>query len=553
MDLKHFEMEERPDALSKIEERRIELDRTIVYEAGDATDSTWFRIPFLWQTAKGSLIAGTDANFGSNGDSAENIDVAIRRKERAVDFAAGEGWEDAFLPEALHFLDYSDEPGWAHMSASLIDGVIAEDRVLGTGKLFIWIDIWAWNGGLFPGPLKEGDSPFSRLRTVPAASGFCLIEGKEYLLLSSRNNKAEQAVPMQGINMNIYRSGFDHVCDMSEEALEVHGAYPVYELIGIPEEQTEACPIPSDENLSLGRKTDYSLDAEWNLYRDGEAIYTPQKSVSQGLSGEDVPMKVFYEDSIFQVLNTSYLAQFSSLDDGKTWQSEGLISGQVKKPRSRAYILGPGRALQVQKGAYAGRLIVPVYYQRFAKMQAEVIYSDDAGKTWQAGESIPCEMNISEAAPVEMPDGSLKIFVRNAMTVGGRIMEATSHDGGQSWHDVKPCFDDRQQGGVNCQLSALVLKQRKVFAGDETANPVILLATPSDRNRYAGRVYVGKITPEQEIVWQESIEITGEKERYAYSCLEELDDGRIALMYESSPDDDWNEGLKRSYYLEFRI
>ena len=39
-----------------------------VFYAGDATGSAHFRIPFLWNTPDGTLIAGADANFGSGGD-----------------------------------------------------------------------------------------------------------------------------------------------------------------------------------------------------------------------------------------------------------------------------------------------------------------------------------------------------------------------------------------------------------------------------------------------------------------------------------------------------
>ena len=51
-----------------------------VFMQGDATGSAHFRIPFLWNTPDGTLIAGADANFGSGGDSAENIDIALQRK-----------------------------------------------------------------------------------------------------------------------------------------------------------------------------------------------------------------------------------------------------------------------------------------------------------------------------------------------------------------------------------------------------------------------------------------------------------------------------------------
>lgn len=132
--------------------------------------------------------------------------------------------------------------------------------------------------------------------------------------------------------------------------------------------------------------------------------------------------------------------QFYSDDDGVTWHTDKIITGMVKRLNSRYYILGPGRGIQIQRGTYAGRIIIPVYYE--GSPDCEVIYSDDCGTTWTRGESVPSVLGLSEAAPVEMPDGSLKMFIRNTSILGGTVIEATSTDGGQSWTDVKCTFDN---------------------------------------------------------------------------------------------------------------
>ncbi len=44
------------------------MTQVLFYE-GDASASTFFRIPFLRTTKEGMLVAGVDANFGSTGDS----------------------------------------------------------------------------------------------------------------------------------------------------------------------------------------------------------------------------------------------------------------------------------------------------------------------------------------------------------------------------------------------------------------------------------------------------------------------------------------------------
>ena len=283
-----------------------------------------------------------------------------------------------------------------------------------------------------------------------------------------------------------------------------------------------------------------------------------QNAENQSAGPVEVPMKIFYEDSELQMYNTSYIMQFYSDDGGASWHTDKIISGMVKRESSRYYILGPGRGLQIQNGAYAGRLIVPVYYQ--GAPDAEVIYSDDGGRTWKHGESVSSIYGLSEAAPVEMPDGSLKLFLRNTSVLGGTVVEATSTDGGQTWRDVKSTFGNNS-AGINCQMSAVRLGSPVRSRADGKEYPALLLSCANRKDRTNGRLFMGLLKEDgaypggarkYRIDWEYQYDVTPAGTLYAYSCLSELNDGRVALLYESSPSASWDEGLQRIYYREFR-
>lgn len=536
-------------------------DQRIFYN-GDETDSQFFRIPFLLSTEDDTLIAGTDANFGSTGDSAENIDCAIKIKTSASTKTASEGWNDASIPDALHMKDYSDSAGYRQQSASFIDGVIVEDTEI-SNRIILVIDAWAWNGGLFSylNVSAAGQASGGTMRTLPYGDGFCTINGQRYLLLSSKNITNSDGHGTNNINANTVRANFDYVADIYGEK-NASGRYNIYHLQGTPNEYSSSTTAVDDSNLSIGALSEYSLSVDYEIYKNNELLTVYQRADDSTYTTTQVPMKVFYRDSVLQLYNTSYLMQVYSDDGGVSWHTDKIISGMVKPENSTYFITGPGCGIQLKTGVHADRILIPVYYGINGVSSTAVIYSDNGGTTWNLGTKIPVTYGISEAALTEMPDGSVKIFARNTASSGGKYIVATSTDGGETWIDAKSALGDNA-AGVNSQISALRLSGTVADPDDLTQTyPALLMCSAGNSSRTNGHIWVGLIKEDgtydngatkYTIDWAYSYELTGASELFAYSCMTQLADGRIGILYEASPDGTWLTGLQGIYYNEFLL
>lgn len=120
-------------------------------------------------------------------------------------------------------------------------------------------------------------------------------------------------------------------------------------------------------------------------------------------------------------------------DDGLTWATPWEITADVKKPNWTWYATGPCHGIQMR----SGRLVVPCDYNVGIKYtwedpyRSHVIYSDDHGATWKAGEAPPGG-DTNECAVAETADGALYLNCRNRKGPRGRAI-AWSRDGGQTF------------------------------------------------------------------------------------------------------------------------
>ncbi len=155
-------------------------------------------------------------------------------------------------------------------------------------------------------------------------------------------------------------------------------------------------------------------------------------------SGADKEDKINYREA----RDTRRVFVSHSADDGLTWSPPEEITASVKKPEWGWYATGPGNGIQLSRGKYRGRLVIPANHSTSALRTnsatvptfSHVIYSDDHGKTWHLGGNE--EEKTNESAVAELSDGSLLHNMRSYHKQNRRAV-ATSKDGGMTWSPVR--------------------------------------------------------------------------------------------------------------------
>ena len=205
-----------------------------------------------------------------------------------------------------------------------------------------------------------------------------------------------------------------------------------------------------------------------------------------------------------------------SKDDGLTWAKPMEIPA-VKKPEWRWYATGPGVGIQLTRGTYPGRLVIPANHTEANNdghygTRSHVFYSDDHGQTWQLGGS---EEAGNESTIVELSDGT----VLDNMRSKNYRDTAASQDGGLTWSPIKK---DKTLIDPRCEGSIL----RWTWPDKDTKSR-ILFSNPaaSDRENMTVRV-----SYDEGATWPVSKVVN--KGPSGYSCLAILPDKTVGCLYE---------------------
>ena len=282
------------------------------------------------------------------------------------------------------------------------------------------------------------------------------------------------------------------------------------------------------------RKTEYRVvvDPKKPAYSDKGDLY----------KGEELIGNIYFEYSdknIFRVSNTNYLWMSYSDDDGKTWSAPKDITYGIRKDWMHFLGTGPGTGIALHSGPHKGRLVIPAYTTNnvsylSGSQSSRVIYSDDHGETWNAGEAVndnrpvgnqtihsstmnnPGAQN-TESTVVQLNNGDLKLFMRG---LTGDLQVATSKDGGATWEkDVKRYADVKD---VYVQMSAIHTVQN----GKE----YIILSNAGGPGRYNGLVHLAQVEANGDLTWFKHNPIQSGK--FAYNSLQDLGNGEFGLLYE---------------------
>ncbi len=268
-----------------------------------------------------------------------------------------------------------------------------------------------------------------------------------------------------------------------------------------------------------GKETAYTVDNEYRLYLDGEPLLIRQIN-----SDKEIQQTVFYSD-IYEVVHTSYLWLRYSDDGGESWSAPVILNHQVKKAGETFLGTCPGRGFITKSGGKE-RIIFTVYTYDAGIEHASTIYSDDNGESWQRGEIVGNTLftgKTSESQIIELPNGNLRMFSRNKSHY---VATCDSSDGGVSW--TKSRADIDLDCTANCMVSFINLAQ--TIGG----KPAVAASFACNKNARAdGVVRTGVVEENGRITWGAKYHVN--KGFGAYSCLTELADGQLALLYEDEP------------------
>lgn len=420
------------------------------------------RIPSLYTLNDGSVIAGADIRYGHGADSPNNIDIAV-----AISKDGYANWEYSMVD---YFDDYADTVTSTD-SASFIDSAIVQSS---TGRIFVLADV------------QPSECGYLQCKT---GTGYTTINGTKHLLLTKGNNS---------------------------DKLSTFGYY-------VGDFDGEFAPVYSRNDAKI---TEYSMDKEFRLYKNGEALYTPQK----GSEGVQVQQNIFYSASELKCYKTTYLWLRYSDDNGKTWSHPMIISDQVKSDKESFLGVGPGKGMVIDHNGKE-RILFCVYdnnglFKDPIFESASAVYSDDNGKTWHRSNKISIKSGLkktSEAQILKINTGKYKALRMYARNLSNYIAYADSTDGGHTWTPFRA--DKALEGTKNCMVS-LIDTSRKI-----NGRQMLLCSSGGNLTARAdGILRVGLVEDNGDVEWISKYHLT--KGFYGYSCLTELSDGNFAVFYE---------------------
>lgn len=269
-------------------------------------------------------------------------------------------------------------------------------------------------------------------------------------------------------------------------------------------------------------------------YRDKGNLYKDKELIGN----------IYFKSSAknpFRVANTSYLWMSYSDDDGQTWSAPRDITQGIRQDWMKFLGTGPGTGIVLRTGEHKGRILVPAYTTNNishlgGSQSSRLIYSDDHGVTWHAGEApndnrpvgnkIIHSSNMNnggaqntESTVLQLNNGDVKLFMRG---LTGDLQVATSKDGGVTWEKTIKRYPEVKDAYV--QMSAI----HTMHNGKEYI--ILSNAAGPGRERKDGLVHLARVEENGELTWLKHNPI--QNGEFAYNSLQELGNGEYGLLYE---------------------
>lgn len=258
-------------------------------------------------------------------------------------------------------------------------------------------------------------------------------------------------------------------------------------------------------------ETDYRV-ADWkgSLYKGDEYV---GNIFLNGKTGSNEADAVTTFGAPLKAPKRNYVYMFRSSDNGKTWSEPKDITGDFLIKSDGTFIgVAPGVGLTTKDG----RIIMPLYVD---KKETVSIYSIDNGETWHRMTSQPYSCNVDEWQLVQAPDET--IIGLGRQKIYGKTPMSVSVNNGKHWEKAG-------KTGIyapKCQKSVI------------SVGNYVFCSHASEKTRANGVISVGRFKKAKGktvgIDWYHEIEIN--QGFFAYSCLCQIDEDHIGVLYEAAP------------------
>lgn len=269
---------------------------------------------------------------------------------------------------------------------------------------------------------------------------------------------------------------------------------------------------------SRQNETDYRVtDGKGSLYRNDE--YMGNIYLNGAMGKNEVGAATTFGAPL-KAPKRSYVFMLKSSDNGKTWTEPKDITNMILAETDGTFLgVAPGVGLTTTDG----RIIMPLYVDKKSSVS---VYSLDNGETWHRMTSMPYSENTDEWQMIEAPDET--IIGLGRQKTFGKTPVSLSFNQSKSWVKGKKT----NLYAPKCQKSVI------------TANGYVFCSHASGKQRENGVLSIGKLRISKgkytHIEWIKNVEIN--KGFFAYSCLAQIDENTIGVLYESRP----------SSYIEFK-
>ncbi len=270
-------------------------------------------------------------------------------------------------------------------------------------------------------------------------------------------------------------------------------------------------------NTADGSATEWAVDEWYNIYSVEDGKYVADLTQTQVNSDTVIQQNVFYKDSCLHVFSTGYLWLVKSYDNGRTWEDPEILNTQIKREGEIALLASPGQGIVASNGD----IIIPFYDHGDGYENASFIWSDDNGKTWTRTNDVT-GMWSSESEIVELYDGVLRMFYRNGQ---GAICYADATKEGDTW-----TMGAGKSTGIpvcsTCNVSAIR------YSEEVDGKMAVIVACPSaSGSRANGKLFTFLV--EEDNTMKLYSEYAVNEGYYAYSCVTELENGNLGLLWEN--------------------